>query len=100
MVSVGLLVILDAKAGKETEVENFLRDALPLAEQEPATTAWFAIRIDQSRFGIVDFFPEDAGRQTHLSGPIAQALGQRADELLAAAPNIQPIDVLAHKLPG
>lgn len=100
MVNVGLLVVVEAKPGKEADDESFLRDAQPLAEQEPATTAWFAVRLDESRFGIVDFFPDDGGRQTHLSGPIGQALSERADALFASPPSIEQLDVLAHKLPG
>ncbi|MBQ0925602.1 putative quinol monooxygenase [Saccharopolyspora endophytica] len=100
MVNVGLLVTVEAKPGKEAEVEKFLRDALPLAEGEPATVAWFAIRLSESTFGIFDAFPDDAGRKTHLSGPIGQALSERADELFAKPPSIEQLDVLANKLPG
>jgi quinol monooxygenase YgiN len=100
MVSVGLLVTLEAKPGKEADVEAFLKGAQPLAEQEPDTPVWFAVRLDESRFAVVDFFPDDNGRQTHLSGQIAQALGERAEELFATAPQIEPLDVLAQKLPG
>ena len=70
------------------------------AQAEPETTAWFAIKIDDSTFGIADFFPGAAGRQAHLDGPIAAALLQRAEELLAAPPDIKPVDVLAAKLPA
>ncbi len=100
MVNVGLLVRLEAKPGKEAEVEAFLRDALPIAQGEPATVAWFAIRHGPSSFGVFDAFPDDAGRQAHLSGKIAAALMQRADELFAEPPSIKPVDVLAAKLPG
>jgi quinol monooxygenase YgiN len=99
MVSVGILARLSAKAGKEAELESFLKSALPLAQAEPATTAWFAIRLGPSEFGIFDAFPDDSGRQAHLSGPIAQALMAKADELLASPPDIQPVDVLADKPP-
>ncbi len=98
--SVGLLVRLEAKPGKENEVAEFLRAALPMAEAEPATTAWFAIRLGPATFGIFDAFPNNAGREAHLSGPIAAALMARASELLAQPPNIEKIDVLASKLPG
>lgn len=100
MVKVGLLVTLKAKAGKEQEVADFLASALPLANAEAETTAWFAIKIDASTFGIVDFFPSDHGRQAHLDGPIAAALMSKADELLSAPPVIKPVDVLAAKLPA
>ena len=98
MVTVGLLATLVAKPGKEDELGSFLSSALPLAEAEPETTAWFAIRIDQATFGIFDVFPGEDGRQAHLDGKIAAALMARADELLAAPPDIKPIDLLAAKL--
>jgi quinol monooxygenase YgiN len=99
MVTVGLLVTLQARPGKEDELADFLASALPLAQAEPETTAWFAIKIDASTFAIADFFPTAAGRQAHLDGPIAAALMQRAEELLAVPPDIKPVDVLAAKLP-
>jgi quinol monooxygenase YgiN len=99
MVTVGLLVTLNAKAGKEAELAAFLTGALPLAEAEPETTAWLAIKISASTFAIVDAFPDAAGRQAHLGGPIAAALMQRAADLLASPPDIKPVDVLAAKLP-
>ena len=98
MVSVGLLVSLEAKPGKAAEAERFLRSALPMVLEEPATTAWFAIRLGPSTFGIFDVFPDESGREAHLSGPIANALMQKADELLAEPPTIQKIDILASKL--
>jgi quinol monooxygenase YgiN len=100
MVKVALLVRIEAKAGKEAAVEKFLAGALPLANQEAETTAWFALRLGPSTFGIFDAFPSDAGRQAHLAGPIAAALMANAAELLAKAPQIELVDVLAAKLPG
>ncbi len=98
MVTVGLLATLVAKPGKEDELAAFLASALPLAEAEPDTTAWFAIKIDASTFGIFDAFPSTDGREAHLGGPIAAALMSKADELLASPPDIKPVDVLAAKL--
>ena len=100
MVTTGLTVRLEAKAGKEHELARFLLDALPLVEDEPETVAWFAIRAGESPFAIVDFFPDEAGRRAHLEGPVADALGERADELLSEAPILEHVDVLAAKLPG
>jgi quinol monooxygenase YgiN len=100
MASRGLLVRLEAKAGKDDEVEEFLRSALPLVQQEPATTAWFALRFGRSDYGIFDVFPDDAGRTAHLTGPVAKALMERADALFAKPPRIQKLAVLAEKLPG
>lgn len=98
MVTVGVLARLEAKPGKEQEVASFLADALPMAEQEEATSAWFAIRLGPSTFGIFDVFPDETGRKAHLDGPIAAALMQNADELLSQAPTIERVDVLASKL--
>jgi len=100
MVKTALLVRLEAKPGKEAEVESFLKSGLPLAEQEPATVAWFAIRLGPSTFGIFDAFPDEAGRQAHLNGRIAAALMAKASDLLAKAPVIERVDILAAKLPG
>jgi len=100
MVTVGLYVPLKAKPGKEAEVEAFLKAGLALVNEEPDTTAWFAIRLGQSDFAIVDFFPDDSGRQAHLTGKVAEALMAQADDLFAEAPNIQQADVIAAKLPG
>ncbi len=99
MVTVGLLVRLEARSGKERELEEFLRGALPLAQEEPETVAWFAVRYGPSSFGIFDVFGEDAGRQAHLAGRIAAALGARAAELLSTPPVIEKLDTLASKLP-
>ncbi len=100
MVTVALLVRLEAKPGKEAEVDSFLRGGLPVVLDEPATTAWFAIRLGPSTFGIFDAFPSEEGRQAHLSGRVAAALMEKAPELLAQPPVIEMIDVLAAKLPG
>lgn len=99
-VNVGLLVRLVAKPEQAEALGAFLASALPLARAEPATTAWFAIRISANEFGIFDAFPDDAGRKAHLNGPIAAALMAKAGELLAQPPSIEQVDVLAAKLPG
>jgi quinol monooxygenase YgiN len=99
MVKTALLVRLEAKPGKEAEVEQFLRGGLPVVMEEPATIAWFAIRLGPSTFGIFDAFPDDAGRQAHLSGRVAAALMAKASELLAQPPVIEKVEVLAAKLP-
>jgi len=99
-VTEGLLVRLHARPGKEADVERFLEGGLPLVEDEPETTAWFAIRFGPSEFGIFDVFPDDSGRQAHLSGAVAKALGEQADELFSKPPKIEPVGVVAAKLPG
>ena len=98
MVNTGLYVRLEVKPGKEAEVETFLKSALSLAEAEPATTAWFAFRLGPSTFGVFDVFPDDAGRQAHLTGPIAAALMAKAADLFSKPPSIEKLDILAAKL--
>jgi quinol monooxygenase YgiN len=93
-----LFARLEAKPGKEAVVREFLAGALALANQEPGTTVWFALQLGPSTFGVFDAFADDAGRQAHLEGPIAQALMAKASELLSQPPRIDPIDVLAAKL--
>lgn len=98
MVTVGLLVRLEAKPGREGELEAFLKGGLELAEQEPDTTVWFALRLGSSTFGIFDAFEKEPGRQAHLNGRIAAALMEKAPELLAEPPTIEQVDILAAKL--
>jgi quinol monooxygenase YgiN len=100
MPKLGLYVRLEAKPGKEGELESFLKSAVPLVQQEPATVAWFAIQLGASTFGIFDVFPNETGRDAHLKGQVAAALLAKAPELLAQPPSIEKIDVLASKLPG
>ena len=95
-----LFVRLDAKPGRENDVAKFLRDAQGLVQQEPATTAWFAIQLGSTTFAIFDAFSDDAGRDAHLSGKVAKALMAKAPELLAQPPKIEKADVLADKLPS
>lgn len=97
MKKLGLLVRLEAKAGKEKNVEEFITSALPLANEEAGTITWYAFRIDSSTFGIYDTFSDEEGRQAHLGGKIAKALMENAPELLAIPPSIEKLDVLAAK---
>ena len=97
MIKLGILATVEAKAGKEAEVEAFLKSALPLAEGEPATVTWYAFKINENTFGIFDTFEAEEGRQVHLTGPIAAALMANADTLLAKPPVIEMVDILASK---
>ncbi len=92
-----LLVRVEAKAGKEEAVEDFLKSALALAEAEKDTVSWYALKIGPSTFGIFDTFYEEAGREAHLSGKIAAALMENAAELLSQPPVIEKVDLLAVK---
>ena len=92
-----LLARLEAKPGKEQDVANFIKGALPLAEQETGTVRWYALQIGPSTFGIFDTFENEEGRNEHLSGQIAAALIANAPELLAIDPVVEKVDLLAVK---
>jgi len=100
MDKVGILAILDAKPGKEKEVEAFLKSAQSLAEKEQGTTTWFAIHIGSQRYAIFDTFADEKGRAAHLNGEIAKNLFARALELFESEPEVHNVTILAEKLPG
>jgi quinol monooxygenase YgiN len=97
MSRVSIWAQLEAKPGKEKEVEEFLKSALPLAEREKGTISWYAIKMGPGKYGIFDTFADDKGRDAHLNGDIAKALFAKAGELLAKAPEISKPEVLAAK---
>lgn len=97
-VNVGLLVRIEALPGREAEVEQFLQGGLALVEEEPDTVTWYAIRLGPTTFGIFDTFPDDSGRQAHLSGQVAAALMDNVGEIIEE-PTIEQVDLIAAKLP-
>ena len=92
-----ILARLEAKPGKEKELSDFIKSALPLAEQEPDTVRWYALQIGTSTFGIFDTFENEDGRKAHLGGEIAKALMAKAPELLASDPILEMVGLLAVK---
>ncbi|SNV33226.1 Uncharacterised protein [Chryseobacterium taklimakanense] len=92
-----VLARVEAKPGKEKDVLEFLKSALPLAQDEPGTVRWYALQIGPSTFGIFDTFETEDARQAHLSGEIAKALMANASELLAKEPVLEMVDLLAVK---
>jgi quinol monooxygenase YgiN len=96
MEAIGLLVTLEARAGKEADAEAFLKSAQPLAQDEKGTLKWYALKLGPGKFGIFDTFANEAGRDAHLSGEIAKALGARASELFTVPPQVQKVEVLAN----
>ena len=100
MLKHGLFARLEAKPGKEDALAAFLMQGLQLANQKTATPVWFALRLGPTTFAIFDAFQDEAGRQSHLTGPIAKALMAQAATLLATPPAIEHVDVLGAKLPA
>lgn len=93
----GILALLEAKPGQEAALADLLAAARDLARQEAATVTWYAFRAGPRSFGIFDTFADEAGRRAHLDGRIAQALLGRADELLAAPPDLRMVELVAVK---
>ena len=93
-----LFVRLEAKPGKEEELAAFLMKGLQMANQEPTTLLWLALRLGPTTFAIFDAFPDESGRQTHLNGPIAKALMSEAPNLLAVPLSIEKAEILGAKL--
>jgi quinol monooxygenase YgiN len=91
---------VEAKPGKEQAVAEFLRSAQALAEKEPATLTWYAVKLGGAKFGIFDTFADEKGREAHLNGEIAKALFGKAKELFVKEPQVHKIEVLAAKAPG
>jgi quinol monooxygenase YgiN len=96
METIGLLVTLEARAGKEADAETFLRSAQALALEEKGTLKWYAIKLGPRKFGIFDTFASEATRNGHLTGDIAKALTARASELFAVPPQVEKVEILAH----
>ncbi len=93
----GIYVDLYAKPGREEELIAFLQSARPIVAGEDQTIDWYAIRLGDSHFAIFDTFRDEEGREAHLSGQVAQALAERAPELLASQPVIHKTEILASK---
>jgi quinol monooxygenase YgiN len=100
MIKLALFARLEAKPGKEAAVADLLATGLALAREEATTPIWFALRLSPTTFGVFDAFHDEAGRQAHLAGPIAQALVANTPELFSRSPSIEPIEVLGVKNNG
>ncbi len=96
-VKLGLLALLEAKPGKGEDLAAFLESGRELAVAEEGTVTWYAFKLSDTSYGIFDSFETEEARQAHIEGEIPKALGQVGDDLLAAAPDIRPVDVLAVK---
>jgi quinol monooxygenase YgiN len=96
-VKLGILAVLEAKPGKGDDLGAFLQAGRDLAAAEEGTVTWYAFKLGETTYGIFDTFETEDGRQAHLNGQIPAALGQVAGDLLAAAPDIRTVDVIAVK---
>jgi len=96
-VTLGILALLEAKPGKGDELAAFLKAARDLAVAEHGTVTWYAFKISDTSYGIFDTFATDDARTAHINGQIPAALAQVSADLLARAPDIQPVNLVAVK---
>jgi quinol monooxygenase YgiN len=96
-VKLGVLALLEAKPGRGNDLAAFLQAGRDLAAAEDGTINWYAFKVSDTTYGIFDTFETEDARQAHLNGEIPTALGQVADDLLAAPPDIRTIEVIAAK---
>ena len=96
-VTLGILALLEAKAGKGDELAAFLKAGRDLAVAEEGTVTWYAFKISDTSYGIFDTFATDDARTAHINGQIPAALTQVSADLLAREPDIRPVNVLAVK---
>ena len=96
-VTLGILALLEAKPGKGDELAAFLKSGRDLAVAEEGTVTWYAFKISDTSYGIFDTFATDDARTAHINGQIPAALAQVSAGLLARAPDIQPVNLVAVK---
>ena len=96
-VTLGILALLEARAGKGDELAAFLKAGRELAVAEEGTVTWYAFKISDTSYGIFDTFATGDARTAHINGQIPAALAQVSADLLARAPDIRPVNVLAVK---
>ena len=97
MAKYALYVSLKAKSGKEKDIEAFLKQGAEMAKNEAGTVSWFGLKEGEGHYSVFDTFNDEAGRDAHLSGPIAKALMANASELFANELRIEQMEILAAK---
>ena len=97
IMTLGILVLLEAKPGKGDELAAFLKAGRDLAVAEEGTVTWYAFKIDDTSYGIFDTFAAEDARTAHINGPIPVALAKVSADLLASEPSIQTVDLVAVK---
>jgi quinol monooxygenase YgiN len=95
--ALGILALVEAKPGKEADVEAFIKSGQAIVEQEPGTRVWYGFKVNETTFGIFDAFEDEAARQAHLAGQIPAGLASAGPQLLAKDPDLRLVDILAVK---
>jgi quinol monooxygenase YgiN len=98
MVKFGFYVELKARPGKESQVEEFLKQGATMAKKETGIVSWYGVKEEEpGLYGIIDTFTNEQGRDEHLTGELAKALFGKADELFSEAPKVHRLHVIAQK---
>ena len=90
---------LEARSGKGPELGAFLQQGRELVMTENGTVTWYAFQISDTEYGIFDSFESEDARETHRAGALAKAIGSVTSELLATAPKVLPVKIVAAKSP-
>jgi len=93
-----LLVRIEAKAGKEEDVEKLLTSAIKYVEQDPNTPVWQVLRFGPATFGLFQAFLTKEARDFQLAGPVSLLFSQNAGHLFARPPHFEKADIMAEKL--
>lgn len=96
-VKLGILALLEAKPQRGDDLGRFLEQGRAIAAAEGGTVTWYALKLDETNYGTFDTFENEEGRQAHIDGEIPAALAQVGDDLLAKAPDIRPVEIVAVK---
>ena len=97
MAKQAIWVMLKAKAGKEAEVEAFLKQGATMTQNETQTVTWYGVKIAPGVYGVFDTFDDEEGRDAHLNGDIAKTLMAKAPELFENQLQIEKLEILASK---
>mgnify|MGYP001795341265 FL=1 len=95
---------LNAAPGQSDALAELLSAAGPIvAETEPKTLYWVALRLDENSFAIFDIFADDSGRADHFAGQVAGLLKEKSAVLVeggwdaGVVANVNNYEILAIK---
>jgi quinol monooxygenase YgiN len=98
MAKFAFYVELQARPGKESDVEAFLQQGAAMARAEAGAISWYGLKEEvPGLYAVIDTFDDEVGRDAHLNGDLAKALYAKADELFSQAPKIHALHVIAAK---
>jgi hypothetical protein len=91
--TLALFVRLDARTGREDEVEALLRSIQPLVGATEPVRCWFALQMAPQVYGLFSTFDSEADREAYLQ-VLSQVWAERTSELLSRPPVTEKVEVL------